>query len=116
MAAQERREKLKELLQNAPGPLSASGLAKQLGVSRQIVVGDVALLRAGGCDIRSTPRGYVSSTGTVQGCREIVACCHTGEEQLRQELYCVVDNGASLLCGKSAVRRAYRPAAHCKPL
>ena len=30
MAAQERREKLKELLQNAPGPLSASGLAKQL--------------------------------------------------------------------------------------
>lgn len=97
MAAQERREKLKELLQNAPGPLSASGLAKQLGVSRQIVVGDVALLRAGGCNIRSTPRGYVSSAGTVQGCREIVACCHTGEEQLRQELYCVVDNGASLL-------------------
>ena len=48
MAAQERREKLKELLQNAPGPLSASGLAKQLGVSRQIVVGDVALLRAAG--------------------------------------------------------------------
>ena len=87
MAAQERREKLKELLQNAPGPLSASGLAKQLGVSRQIVVGDVALLRAGGCDIRSTPRGYVSSADTMQGCREMVACCHTGEEQLRQELY-----------------------------
>ncbi len=97
MAAQERREKIRALLKNAPGPLSATRLAKEVGVSRQIVVGDVALLRAGGCEIQSTPRGYILGAGTAQGCREIIACRHTGEEQLRKELYCVVDNGAALV-------------------
>lgn len=97
MAAQARREKIREILKNADAPVSATSLAKELGVSRQIVVGDVALLRAGGCEIQSTPRGYVSGGAMAQGCREIIACRHAGEEQLRQELYCVVDNGAALV-------------------
>lgn len=97
MAAQERREKLRILLEEAPGPVSATTLAGKLGVSRQIVVGDVALLRAGGYEIRSTPRGYVSGAAENRGCREIIACRHIGEDQLRQELYCAVDNGATLL-------------------
>ena len=42
-----------------PVPVSASKLASKLDVSRQIIVGDVALLRAEGHDIVSTPRGYV---------------------------------------------------------
>ena len=43
MVASERREKIKELLMAAGQPVSASVLAKQMGVSRQIIVGDVAL-------------------------------------------------------------------------
>lgn len=97
LTARERREKIRELLEYAPGPLSAARLAKQLGVSRQIVVGDVALLRAGGCEVESTPRGYVRGGRENDSCREIIACRHTGEEALRQELYCVVDNGATLV-------------------
>ena len=92
MAAQERREKLKELLQNAPGPLSASGLAKQLGVSRQIVVGDVALLRAAGTQIDATPRGYQLHPA-ARGCTGILACVHSTADQMREELYTVVDQG-----------------------
>ena len=48
MNAAERRTKITHLLAQANGPLSATALAAQCGVSRQIIVGDVALLRAGG--------------------------------------------------------------------
>lgn len=41
------------------GPVSASVLAARFSVSRQIIVGDIALLRAGGLDIAATPRGYL---------------------------------------------------------
>ena len=47
MNAAERRTKITHLLTQADGPLSATTLAAQCGVSRQIIVGDVALLRAG---------------------------------------------------------------------
>ena len=93
MTAAERREKIQELLAGAQGPLSASLLAAQLGVSRQIVVGDIALLRAAGHPIDATPRGYVKHLNEQQGFRGMLACCHEGEARLREELYCMVDNG-----------------------
>ena len=58
MNAAQRREKILQQLHGASVPISASALAAKLGVSRQIVVGDVALLRAGGAEIEATPRGY----------------------------------------------------------
>ena len=58
MNAAQRREKILQQLHGASAPISASALAAKLGVSRQIVVGDVALLRAGGAEIEATPRGY----------------------------------------------------------
>lgn len=96
MTAQQRRERIREILETAPGPISAGTLAGELGVSRQIVVGDVALLRAGGYSVDATPRGYIRRGAADGGCRAMLACCHTGLEALRQELYCVVDNGGFL--------------------
>ena len=58
MNAAQRRESILKRLSGAEAPVSASALAALLGVSRQIVVGDVALLRAGGAQIDATPRGY----------------------------------------------------------
>ena len=57
MDSEARRRALAERLNAANGPLSAASLARELSVSRQIIVGDVALLRAGGLDITATPRG-----------------------------------------------------------
>ena len=54
MNAAQRREKILQQLHGASAPISASALAAKLGVSRQIVVGDVALLRAGGAEIEAT--------------------------------------------------------------
>ena len=51
MNAAQRRECILTRLSGAQNPVSASALAAELGVSRQIVVGDVALLRAGGAQI-----------------------------------------------------------------
>ena len=59
MNTSERRQRILEYLKGADRPLSATALAQKLAVSRQIIVGDVALLRAAGEGITATPRGYV---------------------------------------------------------
>ena len=48
MDSEGRRRALAERLSRAEGPVSAAALAKELSVSRQIIVGDVGLLRAAG--------------------------------------------------------------------
>ena len=59
MNAADRRTKITQLLSKADKPVSATVLAAQCGVSRQIIVGDIALLRAGGLAVLATPRGYI---------------------------------------------------------
>ena len=72
MNAVTRREKLMELLERAAGAVSATALAHTLSVSRQIIVGDIALLRAAGERITATPRGYVLDQIGRASCRERV--------------------------------------------
>ena len=57
MDAGKRRAAILRRLESEETPVSASALAGEFSVSRQIIVGDVALLRAGGADISATPRG-----------------------------------------------------------
>ena len=60
MKGTERRNKILELLREAKSPLSGSALAKELGVSRQVIVQDMALLRSGSeTEILSTYQGYL---------------------------------------------------------
>jgi hypothetical protein len=75
--------------------VSAAVLASRFNVSRQVVVGDVALLRASGEDISATPRGYVLSRDT-DFIKRTVACCH-GPEDMERELNIIVDNGCTVL-------------------
>jgi len=58
MHAQERRQEILKLLHQSAHPISASALAERFSVTRQVIVGDIALLRSGGADILATPRGY----------------------------------------------------------
>lgn len=92
-----RRAALLHALESSQGPLSASSLAKRFGVSRQVIVGDVALLRAAQQEICATPRGYLLERPAVQGLHRTVACCHIGPAPLQDELYTVVDCGCALL-------------------
>ena len=71
MRAEERRQAIRELLQNSKQPVSASALAARFAVSRQIIVGDIALLRAAGAEISATPRGYVILRETAGLVRQV---------------------------------------------
>jgi transcriptional regulator of NAD metabolism len=95
MNAQQRRACLLEALQTAEAPVSAASLAARFQVSRQIIVGDVALLRAAGNPIEATPRGYVVTTAP-QGLIRTVACCHSSQD-MERELNLMVDNGCTVL-------------------
>ena len=55
MKGEERRREIARSLGREP--VSATALAERLGVSRQVIVQDVAILRAEGAKILSTNRG-----------------------------------------------------------
>ena len=95
MDAQQRRQAVARRLEGAEGPVSAATLAREHSVSRQIIVGDIALLRAGGLDIAATPRGYMiqrSPSGLVRQ----VAVRHDGPA-MEAELNTMVDQGCTVL-------------------
>ena len=99
MTAKERREQIKQILKDASAPLSASKIAQTFSVTRQIIVGDIALLRATGCEIYATPRGYVYESENVafSGCQKTIACQHHTLDKMQEELYTIVDNGAQVM-------------------
>ena len=93
MKAEERRRAIAKTL-TAEHPVSATALAGQFSVSRQIIVGDIALLRAAGLDIVATPRGY--KLGETTGLLRAVACVHSAQET-ETELLAMVDLPESFL-------------------
>ena len=95
MDAQERRQAIARRLEGASGPVSAAVLAREHSVSRQIIVGDIALLRAGGMDIAATPRGYVLPAPAA-GLVRTLACRHRAD-QMEEELNAMVDQGCTVV-------------------
>ena len=91
----DRKKIIIDEIKKSEKPLSASALAKKLHVSRQIIVGDVALIRAAGTQIIATPRGYVLEE-KKEGVEKKLAVSHT-REQIQDELYTIIDQGASVI-------------------
>ena len=59
MEGEKRREEIISCLTKSTQPISGAELAKSLHVSRQVIVQDIALLRATNKNILSTNRGYI---------------------------------------------------------
>lgn len=97
MDGQARRKRLIEIIRQADKPVSGTALANELDVSRQVVVTDIALIRANGIDIISTNRGYVINSENK--CKRIIKSRHTDDEIL-DELFTIVDNGG---CAESII-------------
>lgn len=90
MSAQKRREQILSIIKNSEKPVSGTSLAKQLAVSRQVIVQDIALIRANGVDVVSTNRGYViGSSGKVSRVFKV----HHTSENVEDELNLFVDFG-----------------------
>lgn len=96
MEGEARREKLIEILKSSSVPVSGSMLSKKLGVSRQVIVQDIALLRAVNKNILSTTKGYILYSHDDKKCNRTYLVKHTNA-QIRDELYTMVDCGGQVL-------------------
>ena len=98
MEGAERRQHIIKMLKRRSKPLSGTELSKKLGVSRQIIVQDIALLRAQNKNILSTNKGYTLYEPEKEQAkaRRTIAVCHT-DEQMQDELYTIVDCGGEVL-------------------
>lgn len=94
LCGKERREMILNMLKDSEKPLSGSALGKSTGVSRQVVVQDIALLRTEGHEILATPRGYQMEKAAQ--CVRLFKMCHT-EEETEQELCAIVDLGGTVM-------------------
>ena len=94
MDAEERRGQIITLLKDSSKPISGTELAKRLSVSRQVIVQDIALLRAGNKNILSTNKGYLlyDDHAPEKTYRRTVRVRHTND-QILDELYTIVDYG-----------------------
>lgn len=94
----ERRNYILQLLKNSSQPITGKELADQTGVSRQVIVTDIALLRTANEPIISTSNGYLylQENQSEQTYRRIVACKHS-REQTKQELDMIVDCGVTVV-------------------
>jgi len=91
MEKEARQEQILEMIERAQQPISATAIAKEFGVSRQVVVGDVALLRSSGAEIIATARGYtIPINQSKKYYYGKIACCHDPKDT-KSELYAIVD-------------------------
>ncbi|MBQ6994698.1 MAG: transcription repressor NadR [Lachnospiraceae bacterium] len=102
MTGEERRNELLNTISKSVAPISGAALAKKYQVSRQVIVQDMALLRAAHHEIYATPKGYViqtshriSSKQSKQVLKEY-RVAHT-DEQIEDELNTIVDMGGRVL-------------------
>ena len=91
-----RREQLLQMLRDSTAPISGSALARALGVSRQVIVQDIALLRAVNKNILATTKGYVLYSQQTEACHRIY-CVNHSDDAIADELNTIVDNGGKVL-------------------
>lgn len=96
MEGKERREYIIKMLKEAMDPISGTEMAKRLGVSRQVIVQDIALLRATNKNILSTTKGYVMYIPEKQTVNRCFMVKHT-TDQIEDELCTIVDHGGKVL-------------------
>lgn len=92
MSGFERREGIVSLIKKSDKAIPAKDLADIFSVSRQVIVQDIALIRASGYDIISTNRGYLLNQPVTVSC--VLKMNHT-DEQIEDELNTIVDLGGT---------------------
>ena len=93
MKVQERRKELAAILSASNEPVSGTMLAKRLDCSRQIIVSDIAFLKASGFEIIPTNKGYILNKSPLK--ERIFKVRHTSEKT-QEELNLIVSNGGTV--------------------
>lgn len=94
MKANERLNCISERIRNSDTAISGSTLAKEFSVSRQIIVKDIAQLKAQGLDIISTTKGYILHKKPMP--ERVFKTVHS-DEDTEHELLSIVDAGGEVV-------------------
>lgn len=96
--AEDRRKAIETILKQIPTPITGSELAKQFNVSRQVIVQDIALLRAAGMDVVAASNGYyLADRESWNNHIRTVVCNHEGYDSIEEELRIIIDMGGKVL-------------------
>jgi uncharacterized protein len=93
----ERRQLIVDTLQASDKPITGRILGEMTNVSRQVIVGDITLLKARNEPIVATSQGYIymhmqTTPGRIE---KTIVCRHTPEQTI-EELNILVDNGVTV--------------------
>jgi len=92
LESEQRRKRLKDAITSQNNPITGGELAKLLGVSRQVIVQDIALMRASGLRIVATPSGYCLLDAISRPMR-VFFCHHKSVEDAEREMLLIVNLG-----------------------
>lgn len=98
MIGKERRQYIVTKLQTSTQPVTGKTLAEDTGVSRQVIVTDMALLKTSNEPIVATNRGYLymDKKSNEHLHQKVIICQHT-PDQAKEELETIVDNGVTVV-------------------
>ncbi len=94
MKLSKRQNEIIKILQKSKEPVSGETLGCMFDVSRQIIVKDIAMLKAFGVEIVSTNKGYKIDTG--KKLTKIIESSHD-DKDIKDELNTIVDNGGVVI-------------------
>lgn len=94
MKVAERRKAIVNLLLSSTEAISGSTLSEEFGVSRQVIVQDITVLKGSGYNIISTHNGYLIQETPL---KEQVFKLHHTTEQTEDELNTIVDLGGTVV-------------------
>ncbi|NEZ48016.1 transcription repressor NadR [Clostridium niameyense] len=89
----ERRKFIESILYKSNKPIKGSIIGEKLGVTRQVIVKDIAILRAEGKEIIATPEGYLTTKNNNHLISKVIAVNHNSEN-MQDELETIVKFGA----------------------
>ena len=98
MTGEKRREEIRQMLRETRQPMTGTALAQALHVSRQVIVQDIALMRAEHMPILSTNKGYLLRPEDAPAAqpKRVFFVRHT-TEQVLEEFMTVIDLGGRIL-------------------
>lgn len=96
MEGDTRRQEIMKIIERAEEPVSGTRLAELMGVSRQVIVQDIALIRANNKNILSTNKGYILFQDKNQRVKRSFMVNHT-DGQIEDELLTIVSYGGRVL-------------------
>ncbi|MBR5562007.1 MAG: transcription repressor NadR [Clostridia bacterium] len=94
MKAADRRKAIVNLLLSSNEAISGGKLSEEFGVSRQIIVQDITVLKGLGHDIISTHNGYIIQKSPLK--ERVFKVYHT-TEQTEDELTTIVNHGGTVV-------------------